>query len=165
MSGIFPEPQDKAPSLPFHEVTSYVIIPGLSAAMSRCYFMCAQLPLCAWSQWNRLFARSLSGPDPTSREVGNKTSLGLPKLWIRPPAASILVLWHPHLASFLCEHQRCQRVKAATFTLMLQKSRQFRKKKNHLFKDVPETLFSRLETKENVPVNISVSRHFSSLLY
>lgn len=53
-------------------------------------YVCVQLPLRAWSQQNRLFARALPGPDPTSHEVGSKTSLGFPKLWIRPPAASIL---------------------------------------------------------------------------
>lgn len=141
MSEIFPEPQDKAPSLPFLEITSYVIIPGLFAAISQRCFMCAQLPLRACSQQNRLFTRALPGPDPTSHEVGSETSLGFPKLWIRPPCCKHFVLWHPCLASFLCEHQHCQKVRVKTFTFMFQKSRQ------------------------NVPVNVSVSTDFSSLLY
>lgn len=37
-------------------------------------------------------------------------------------------------------------------------------KKKILFKEVSETLFSHLEIKENMPVNVSVSIHFSSLL-
>lgn len=132
MSEIFPEPQDKAPSLLFLEVISYEIIPGLFAAISQHYFMCVQLPLCAWSQWNRLFTRALPGPDPTSHEVGSKISLGFPKLWIRPPSAKRFVLWHPCLDSF--QHQHCQRVRVITFTLMLQKSRQFRRKKKFFLK-------------------------------
>lgn len=57
----------------------------------------------------------------------------LPQTLDQASCCKHFVLWHPCLASFLCEHQHCQRVRVTTFTFMFQKSRQFRKKKkNHL---------------------------------
>lgn len=127
-------------------------------------YVCAASPLCLEPVEQAV--RSCTPWAPSNKPWGREQDFSwLPQTLDRASCCKRFVPWHPRLGSFLCGRQRCQRVRVATFTLRLQKSRQFRgKKKKILFKGIPETLFSHLAMKENVPVYVSVSMHFSPLL-